>query len=136
MMRFDELFLGQSASVTKVISDDEMRRFAELTGDFSAMHFDDAFANESRFGGRIAHGLLSASLFSAVLGMHLPGTGTIYRGQSLRFLLPVRPGDTIVATAEVTVLVPEKRRVTLRTTCTNQRGEMVIDGEAQMLMLA
>lgn len=135
-MRFDELFLGQSASVTKVISDDEMRRFAELTGDFSAMHFDDAFANESRFGGRIAHGLLSASLFSAVLGMHLPGTGTIYRGQSLRFLLPVRPGDTIVATAEVTVLVPEKRRVTLRTTCTNQRGEMVIDGEAQMLMLA
>jgi len=135
-MRFDELHLGQQAAVSKVIEEADIDAFAALTGDSNPVHLDEAFAATTRFGGRIAHGMLSAGLFSTVLGMKLPGTGAIYLGQTLRFTAPVRPGDTITATAEVVELVPEKRRVRLRTTATNQRGETVIDGEAQMLLLS
>jgi len=135
-MRFDELHLGQQAAVSKVIEEADIDAFAALTGDSNPVHLDEAFAATTRFGGRIAHGMLSAGLFSTVLGMKLPGTGAIYLGQTLRFTAPVRPGDTVTATAEVVELVPEKRRVRLRTTATNQRGETVIDGEAQMLLLS
>jgi 3-hydroxybutyryl-CoA dehydratase len=135
-MRFDELHLGQQAAVSKVIEEADIDAFATLTGDANPVHLDEAFAATTRFGGRIAHGMLSAGLFSTVLGMKLPGTGAIYLGQTLRFTAPVRPGDTVTATAEVVELVPEKRRVRLRTTATNQRGETVIDGEAQMLLLS
>lgn len=134
-MRFDELALGQSAEISKTIQDADIETFGALTGDRNPVHFDDAWAKETRFGGRIAHGLLTTSLLSAVLGMHLPGTGAIYRSQSLRFRAPVFPGDTITARVEVLELRPERRQVRLATTITNQRGEVVIDGSAEMLML-
>lgn len=134
-MRFEELALGQRASVTRQITDEEIRRFADLTGDYSPIHFDEAFARASRFGGRIGHGLLTSSLLSTVLGMKLPGAGTVYRSQTLRFRLPVRPGDTVTASAEVVELRPERKQVRLHTEIRNQRGEVVVEGEAEMLML-
>lgn len=135
-MQFAELVLGQVAEVSKTITKADIEAFAALTGDTNPMHLDEAFAAATRFGGLIAHGMLSAGLISTVLGTRLPGTGAIYLGQSLRFTAPVRPGDTVTARAEVVELVPAKRRVRIRTTGTNQRGEVVIDGEAEMLLLA
>lgn len=135
-MQYAELTLGQVAEVTRTITIADIEAFAALTGDDNPVHLDESFAAGTRFGGRIAHGMLSAGLISAVLGTRLPGTGAIYLGQTLRFTAPVRPGDTITARAEVLELTPEKRRVRIRTTCTNQLGDTVIDGEAQMLLLA
>ncbi len=131
-MRFEELAIGRTAAVSETITDAHIRTFAALSGDHNPLHVDDAWASRFRFGGRIAHGALTAGLVSRVLGMELPGTGAIYLGQSFRFLQPVRPGDTIEARAEVIELKPEQHRVRLRTTCTNQRGEVVLDGEALM----
>lgn len=135
-MQFAELVLGQVADMSRTITDADITAFAELTGDVNPVHLDEAYAVQTRFAGRIAHGMLSAGLISAVLGNRLPGPGAIYLGQSLRFTAPVRPGDRITARVEVVELVPEKRRTRLRTTCTNQRGETVIDGDAQMLLPA
>lgn len=135
-MQFADLSLGQRAEVSRTIEDADILAFAELTGDRNPVHLDEAFAAATRFEGRIAHGLLTAGLLSAVLGMHLPGPGAVYLGQSLRFRAPVRPGDTLTATAEVSALEAEKRRVRLRTTITNQHGATVVDGDADMLMLA
>ena len=98
------------------------------------MHLDAAYAARTRFGERVAHGMLTAGLISAVIGMHLPGPGGIYLNQTLTFTRPVRIGDTITASAEVTAYDPGRRRLTLRTTCTNQRGETVLDGEAVVLV--
>lgn len=135
-MLFAELRLGMSAEVSKAIGMEEIAQFSALTGDHNPLHFDTAFAAESRFGGVISHGMLTAGLLSTVLGMHLPGTGAVYISQNLSFLAPVRPGDTITARAEVVELMPERRRVRLHTRITNQRGEAVIDGEAWMLLMA
>lgn len=135
-MEFADLSLGQRAGVERTITQADIQTFADLTGDRNPVHLDEAWAAQTRFGGRIAHGMLTAGLFSTVLGMHLPGPGAIYLGQSLRFRAPVRPGDTITATAEVIELVAEKRRVRLRTTAVNQHGETVLDGDADMLVLA
>lgn len=125
--------LGTRASVTHTITDEDVRRFAEITGDDNPLHLDDAYATTTRFAGRIVHGMLTASLFSTIVGKHLPGEGGIYLGQQIRFLKPVRPGDTVTATAEVVAIRPEKRILTLRTECTNQRGETVITGEATVM---
>lgn len=133
-MLFAELALGQTALVRRTITEADLSGFAGITGDFNPLHVDAEWAARTRFGGRIAHGMLSAGLISNVLGMRLPGPGAIYLGQTLRFTAPVRPGDTITARAEVVELVPAKRRVRLRTTCTNQAGETVVDGEAVMLV--
>ncbi|MDQ7857666.1 MAG: MaoC family dehydratase [Armatimonadota bacterium] len=127
---------GQRAAVTRRLAASDIDAYAALVGDHNPLHLDEAFAARSRFGGRIAHGLLTAGLISTVLGMHLPGPGGIYVSQSLRFLRPVRPGDAITATAEVTAYDPVRRRLTVRTTCTNQRGETVLDGEAVLLVEA
>jgi acyl dehydratase len=134
-MLFSELFVGQRAEVSKSITLADIKAFADLTGDFSPMHFDQEYAASTRFGGVIGHGLLTAGLISNVLGMKLPAKGTVYRSQSLRFKAPVYPGDTITAAAEVLELRPERKQVRLRTTVTNQRGEVVLEGEAEMLML-
>lgn len=133
-MRFDELAIGQQAHVSKAITTDDIVRFAELTGDDNPVHLDDAVAARSRFGRRIAHGMLSAGLISAVLGTRLPGPGVIYLSQSLRFSRPVFPGDVITATVEVTELVPAKRRARLATTCRNQAGDVVLEGEALVMV--
>lgn len=126
--------VGQRASLTRTISDDDVGTFARLTGDNNPLHMDDAYAARSRFGRRVAHGLLSAGLISAVLGTRLPGPGAIYLQQTFRFVRPVYPGDTVTATVEVTAYRDDRRMATLRTTCTDQRGEIVLDGEAVVLL--
>lgn len=135
-MTFEELAVGQSAERSRTVTESDVARFAEVTGDFNPVHVDEEAARRSRFGGRIAHGMLSAGLISAVLGMDLPGPGAIYTAQTLRFTRPVRIGDTITARVAVLELVPEKRRVRLSTTCTNQDGALVLDGEATVLVPA
>ncbi|MDR7418854.1 MAG: MaoC family dehydratase [Armatimonadota bacterium] len=125
---------GEQASVTRTITAADVEAFADLTGDHNPLHVDEAFAARSRFGGRIAHGLLTAGLLSTVLGMRLPGPGGIYISQTLRFRRPVHIGDAVTATAEVVAYDANRRRLTLKTTCTNQRGETVLDGEAVLLV--
>jgi 3-hydroxybutyryl-CoA dehydratase len=129
-----EIAVGRRASITRTISNADIRAFAEVTGDTNPLHMDDAFAARSRFGRRVAHGLLSASLISAVLGTKLPGPGAIYLQQTFRFVRPVYPGDTVTATVEVTAYREDRRMATLLTTCTDQAGEIVLDGEAVVLL--
>lgn len=124
---------GQSASVSRTITAEDIETFAELSGDRNPIHFDEEYAAKTRFGQRIAHGMLSAGLISTVIGMHLPGPGAIYLSQELKFLRPVLIGDTITATATISATIPEKRILVLTTECTNQRGESVIKGEAKIL---
>ena len=128
------LQVGDTASVVKTITDDDIRAFADLTGDHNPVHLDDDFAKQTRFGRRIAHGMLSAGLISSVLANKLPGTGTVYLSQSLSFVAPVYPGDTVTARVRVTKVREDKPIVTLETICTNQRGEPVIRGEAVVLV--
>jgi 3-hydroxybutyryl-CoA dehydratase len=133
-MRFEQLVVGSSASLSKTITETDVVLFAGITGDFNPAHVDAVAAARSRFGGRIAHGMLSAGLLSAVLGTRLPGPGSIYLSQSLRFTRPVRIGDTVTAQVTVSSINAAKRRVTLQTVCRNQDGDTVIDGEALMLV--
>jgi 3-hydroxybutyryl-CoA dehydratase len=128
------LKVGDTDSVTKTITDDDIRAFADLTGDHNPVHLEDEFARTTRFGRRIAHGMLSAGLISAVLANRLPGTGTVYLSQSLNFVAPVYPGDTVTARVTVTRVREDKPIVTLETVCTNQRDEPVIRGEAVVLV--
>lgn len=125
---------GQKATWTKTITEADVDAFAGITGDFNPLHVDREYAARSRFGERIAHGILTAGLVSAVLGMRLPGPGGIFLSQTLKFLRPVRFGDTITAEAEVLTWRAEARILTLRTTCTNQQGETVLEGEAALLV--
>ena len=134
-MRYEDLTLGQAAEFSKTVTETDVVLFAGITGDFNPLHIDEVTAAGSRFEGRIAHGMLTASLISTVIGMHLPGPGCVYLGQTLRFTRPVRIGDTVTVRAEVLELVPEKRRARLATTCRNQRGETVVDGEATVMVL-
>jgi 3-hydroxybutyryl-CoA dehydratase len=129
-MRFEELQVGNSAEFSKTITEADVVLFAGITGDFNPVHIDQQAAERSRFGGRIAHGMLTAGLISTVLGMRLPGPGAIYLTQSLRFTGPVMLGDTVTARAEVLELIPAKQRVRVATTCRKQTGETVLDGEA------
>ena len=133
-MRFSELSVGQFAELATVVSDDMIHRFADVTGDINPLHLDEAAAARTRFGGRIAHGMLSAGFISAVVGTRLPGFGAIYLSQTLRFTRPVRPGDTITARVEVAELIPAKQRARFITTCRNQHGDVVLDGEALILV--
>ena len=128
-----DLALGMTASVSKTYSEWDILTFAAVTGDLNPAHVDEAFAQESIFHGKVAHGLLTASLISAALGTSLPGPGTIYLAQDLKFRRPVRIGDTITGTVEVTELIPDKHLVRLKTTCTNQRGEVVLEGTALVM---
>jgi 3-hydroxybutyryl-CoA dehydratase len=130
-----DLTVGQRATFVKTITRGDIEAFAEVTGDRNPLHLDDAFARRSRFGRPIAHGALVAGVISAALGMVLPGPGAIYLSQTLKFLRPVFPGDTVTATVEVTAYRADKGIVTLRTTCANQSGDPVIDGEAVLLVL-
>lgn len=133
-MGFETLEVGQAAELSRTITAADVEGFAAVTGDTNPVHLDEEVARASRFGGRIAHGMLSAGLISAVLGTRLPGPGAIYTGQTLRFTRPVRIGDTVTARVEVIELVAEKRRVRLSTTCRNQDGATVLDGEATVMV--
>ncbi|HSJ08272.1 MAG TPA: MaoC family dehydratase [Longimicrobiales bacterium] len=134
-MAFDDMTVGQTASIERVVSENDVVLFADITGDRNPVHLDADVAAASRFGGRIAHGMLTASCVSAVLGMKLPGPGTVYLEQSLRFVRPVPLGETITAEVEVLELFPGKRRVRLATRCRNGAGELVLDGVATVLVL-
>jgi 3-hydroxybutyryl-CoA dehydratase len=126
--------IGEEATFTKIISDEDITTFAKISGDENPVHVNDAYAKGTMFGGRIAHGILVAGLISAVLGTVLPGPGAIYMSQQLRFLAPVRPGDEATARAKVTEWDSEKGRITLLTEVTNQDGVTVITGEARLVM--
>ncbi|SRR6266581_932678 len=128
----EELAPGMSASFSKTITEADIVLFAGVTGDINAIHLDAVYAASTPFGGRIAHGMLSAGLISATLANRLPGPGTIYLGQTLAFRAPVRPGDTVTATVTVKSIVMEKRRVVLDTVC-RVGDTVVIEGEATML---
>lgn len=125
--------VGQSASFTKTISESDVYMFAGVTGDVNPAHINQKYAETTRFGSRIAHGMLSAGLISAVLGTKLPGPGSIYVSQSLKFILPVYIGDTVTATATIKEIVPERNRLVVETVCTNQEDKVVLSGEAIML---
>jgi 3-hydroxybutyryl-CoA dehydratase len=130
-MRFK---VGDAATRTKTITDEDIRAFAELSGDRNPVHLDDEYAAGTRFGRRIAHGMIAASLVSAALANELPGPGSVYLSQTLRFNAPVFPGDTVTARVEVTKVREDKPVVTLETVCTNERGERLIEGEAVVLL--
>ena len=124
---------GDKASRTTTITDEMIRAFADLTGDTNPVHLDDAYATGTRFGRRIAHGMIAAGLISAVLANDLPGAGTVYLSQTLQFKTPVYPGDTITTTVEVKSVRPDKPIVTLVTNCKNQNDVVVLEGEAVVL---
>lgn len=129
----NEIKVGDSASTVKTIGESDVYLFAGITGDMNPAHTNQVAAEKTMFKGRIAHGILVSGLISAVLGMQLPGPGTIYMGQTLKFVAPVKIGDTITAEAVVKEVITEKNRVTLTTTCTNQDGKVVITGEALVM---
>lgn len=130
LARIDEFEIGQFASVTKTVTEADIARFVELTGDANPLHVDAAFARSTFFGSRIAHGLLAGSLLSTVVGMRLPGTGAIYRSQSFDFRRPTRIGDTLTAWVRVVAIDAGAESLELETGVDNQRGERVIDGRA------
>ena len=129
-MNIGEISVGMSAEMSRTVTSEAIVAFAEATGDFNPVHVDEEAGKASLFGERIAHGMLSAGLISAVLGMKLPGAGALYLSQTLKFVKPVKIGDTITARAEVVEVIAAKKRVRLATTCRNQLGETVVEGEA------
>ena len=126
--------VGDSAEITKTITEADVQAFADLTGDHNPVHVDNAFAKTTRFGRTIAHGMLTASLISSVLANKLPGEGSVYLGQTLQFVAPVFPGDEITARVTVKQLREDKPIVKLETICVNQNGAIVIRGEATVLI--
>jgi 3-hydroxybutyryl-CoA dehydratase len=130
---FEDLSVGQSASMGKTITEADILMFAAVSGDTNPVHLNAEYAAGTMFKQRIAHGMLSAGLISAVLGTQLPGPGTIYLGQTLKFRAPVKIGDTVTATVTVASLDAEKKRATLTTVCT-VGGKPVIEGEASVMV--
>jgi 3-hydroxybutyryl-CoA dehydratase len=129
----EDLSVGQSAELTKTVTEKDIASFAEVTGDNNPVHLDEAYAAATPFKTRIAHGMLSAGYISAVIGTRLPGPGAIYIGQNLRFKRPVKIGDAVTATATITAIDAEKARVTLETVCTVD-GKPVVEGEATIMV--
>jgi 3-hydroxybutyryl-CoA dehydratase len=129
----DQMKIGDSAQISNTITETVINDFAKATGDFNPIHLDQTYAEKTYFKGRIAHGVLSVGYISSVLGNLLPGPGGILLSQEVKFLAPVRIGDVITAKAEVIELNPGKNRVKFKTTCTNQKGEVVVDGTAWSL---
>ncbi len=130
---FEEYTVGEKASFTKTVTESDVYTFAGITGDFNPAHVDKVYAEKSMFKARIAHGMFSAGLISAVLGTKMPGEGAIYISQNIKFLAPVYFDDTITATCEVVEKL-EKGRLKIKTTCTNQDNTVVTDGEAVLMI--
>ena len=128
----EDLAIGMMRSLRKVVTDADIEMFADISTDRNPVHMDDAYARDTIFGGRIAHGMLTAGLVSAVIGEQLPGHGTVYLGQTLKFLAPVRPGDMVTAEVEVTAIDYARRKVTMETRCL-VGGKKVLTGEAVVL---
>jgi 3-hydroxybutyryl-CoA dehydratase len=130
----DNFRIGQRDSFSKTVTESDVTTFAGLIGDFNPIHVDAEYARKGRFGRRVAHGLFTGGLISAVLGNKLPGPGAIYLSQQIEFLAPVFIGDTVTATVEVTAWRPEKRIITLKTDAYNQEGKQVVTGKAVLLV--
>ena len=128
----DQLKVGDTAKFAKTISESDVYLFAGVTGDLNPAHVNEDYAKGTYFKTRIAHGMLTASFISAVIGMQLPGPGTIYMSQKLNFLAPVRIGDTVTARVEVVEKIDDKKRVRLATNCYKQDGTQLISGEAMV----
>jgi len=126
----DQLKIGDKAQFAKTISESDIYLYAGLTGDFNPAQIDTIYAEKTPFKTRIAHGMLLGGFISAVMANQLPGPGTIYISQGLNFLAPVRIGDTITAEVEIVEISAEKKRARIKTTCINQNGKVVVDGEA------
>jgi 3-hydroxybutyryl-CoA dehydratase len=133
--RIEDFEPGQHASFRKTFTDEDIRRFIEITGDTNPLHVDDEFAAKTRFGRRIVHGMLSASLFSTIVGTLLPGTGAIYRSQTIRFLRPVHPGDTVTAHLVVRSVDRSRHRLEIDAWIENEAGERVIEGACEVGLL-
>jgi 3-hydroxybutyryl-CoA dehydratase len=129
----EDLQLGQTAQTVHTVTEQDIQRFAEVSGDFNPVHMDAAYAETTPFKGRIAHGMLSAAFISAALGSKLPGPGAIYVSQTLQFKRPVRIGDEVTTTVEVTGIDEKNAHVTLKTTCAIGR-KAVVTGEAVVLV--
>lgn len=132
-VRYEDIHVGDKASLSKTISEYDVYAFAGVTGDFNSVHVNAEFAKNSLFKQRIAHGMISAGLISAVLGTELPGIDTIYMNQELSFLAPVLYGDTLTATVECIEKDDKKHRIIFRTTVTNQNDKLVTDGKARVM---
>ncbi len=126
----NELKIGDFAEFSKTVSETDIYLFAGIVGDFNPAHLNEAYAKNTFFKTRIAHGMLAAGFVSAVIGMQLPGPGSIYISQELKFLAPVRIGDTVTAHVEVSEMNVEKNRVRLKTWCVNQDGVKILEGDA------
>lgn len=131
--KIEEITPGMSASMSHVVTDGDVRKFAEVSGDYNPVHLDEDYAKDSRFGRRIAHGLFSASFFSGLFGTKLPGRGCVYAAQNLKFRRPVYIGDTVVATVTVLTVDAIKKRVLFSTVCTVE-GKEVILGDAEIFI--
>ena len=127
-----EIKIGHTARTSKQITQTDLTLYAAVTGDFNPVHFDPVYAAQTHFKEPIAHGMIAAGLVSGLIGMRLPGPGTIYLKQTLNFLVPVKINDVITACVEVIALL-DKNRVRLKTTCINQEGVMVLEGEALVI---
>lgn len=126
--RIDDFEIGQHVTFTKTFTDDDIRRFVEITGDVNPLHVDDEFAARTQFGRRVLHGMLTASILSTMVGMLLPGTGAIYRSQTLQFLRPVHAGDTVTAHFVIRAIDRAKHRLEIESWIENAAGERVVDG--------
>ena len=126
----NNLKVGDSASISKAFTEEDVMQFANISTDTNPLHLDESFASNTTFGHRIVHGMLIASLFSALVGVKLPGKGAIYLGQSLRFKTPVAIGEQVTASVTIVKIREDKPIVTLRTLCINSEGQVVVDGEA------
>jgi len=133
MASIEDIEIGQSATYERTVTDADIVKFAEISGDDNPVHLDEEFAAKTLFKGRIAHGMLAASFISTTVGTKLPGYGAIYISQSLRFKAPVRIGDAVVTTATVKAINADRKRVTMETVC-SVGGTVVVEGEAELML--
>ena len=129
-----ELKVGDTASITRLFTDEDVRLYADLSTDHNPVHLDEDFAKQTQFGQRIVHGMLVSSLFSALLGEHLPGHGTIHMSQNIQFKAPVYLNTPVIATVEIVNIREGKPIVTLQTTCVDESGKVLVTGEAVMFV--
>lgn len=130
------LTIGDTFSRSRIVTDELVRAFADVSGDYNPIHLDDEFAKTTRFGRRIAHGMLSGAFISAVMGEELTQSKIVYLSQSMKFVAPVYIGDTVTTTSTISKIREDKNIVTLETVCTNQHGEIVVKGEGVVMILA
>jgi 3-hydroxybutyryl-CoA dehydratase len=131
----DDFKVGQHVTFTKTFTDDDVQRFIEITGDVNPLHVDEAFAKQTQFGQRVLHGMLTASILSTMVGMFLPGTGAVYRSQTIRFLRPVYIGETLTAHFVVQAIDRERHRLTIASWIENASGQRVLDGTCEAGLL-